>query len=124
MMEAVREKAKKVCDGVLGAMLILNVVAIAACFVSPYRLFVVRSDSMEPAFPVGCVVISERVGDGTELRVGDVVTYKNPAVPFTITHRIVEVTERGFVTKGDNLNEDDGEIPGEWVKYRVVGRGW
>ena len=62
--------------------------------------------------------------DDTELRDGDVVTYKNPAVPFTITHRIVEVTERGFVTKGDNLCEDDGEIPGEWVKYRVVGRGW
>ena len=76
---------------------------------------------MEPALPVGSIVIAERVRDAAALRVGDIVTYKNPAVPFTITHRIVEVTEEGFVTKGDNIKENDGEIPKKWVKYKVTG---
>ena len=70
---------------------------------------------------MGSIVIAERVRDAAALRVGDIVTYKNPAVPFTITHRIVEIREEGVVTKGDNLKIDDGEIPGEWVRYRVTG---
>ena len=106
-------------DRMLRLVLAVNVVLIAASLISPYKVLVIRSDSMEPVLPVGSIVIAERVRDVSELRVGDIVTYKNPAVPFTITHRIVEVTKEGFVTKGDNLEEADGIVKREWVKYRI-----
>lgn len=112
---------RRIADRMLWLVFVVNVVLIAAFLVSPYKVLVVRSDSMEPALKVGSIVIAERLGDAASLRVGDIVTYKNPAVPFTITHRIIEVTEEGFVTKGDNLKIDDGEIPREWVRYRVTG---
>ena len=75
---------------------------------------------MEPAIPVGSVLIVERVRDPDKLSVGDVVTYQRPGMSFTITHRIIEVTERGFIMKGDNLMISDGEIIGEWVRYRAI----
>ena len=40
-------------------------------------------------------------------------------MPFTITHRIVEIREEGVVTKGDNLEEADGVVKWEWVRYRI-----
>ncbi|HAG70010.1 MAG TPA: signal peptidase I [Lachnospiraceae bacterium] len=121
MVYGERRAVRRIGDAVLSALLFFNVAAILAFLISPYKLLVVRSDSMEPAIPVGSVLLVERVRDGDVLSVGDVVTYKRPGVPFTITHRIVEVTERGFIMKGDNLIEPDGEILREWVRYRVIG---
>ena len=106
-------------DSMLRFILVMNAVLIVGFAVSPYKPLVVRSDSMEPALPVGSIVIAERVRDAAALRVGDIVTYKNPAVPFTITHRIVEIREEGVVTKGDNLEEADGVVKWEWVRYRI-----
>ena len=51
---------------------------------------------------------------------GDIVTYKNPDIPFTITHRIIQVTEDGFVLKGDNLEKADGVVKREWLRYRII----
>ena len=84
-------------------------------------ILVVRSDSMEPILHVGSVVIAERVEEASELKVGAIVTCKNPDIPFTITHRIVAVTEEGFVLKGDNLELADGVVRREWVRYKIIG---
>ena len=105
----------------LRAVLLVLVVVFVGTLVSPYKLLVVRSDSMEPVLPVGCILVVNRVGDASLLAAGDIVTYQRPGVPFTITHRIVDVTKDGFATKGDNLNETDGVVRREWVRYRVVG---
>ena len=107
-------------DALLRAILIVNLVLIAGFFISPYKLLVIRSDSMDPELQVGSVVIAEKVSEDSELKVGDIVTYKNPDIPFTITHRIIQVTEDGFVLKGDNLEKADGVVKREWLRYRII----
>lgn len=73
-----------------------------------YRPFSVQSDSMEPTFSAGDMIIDEVITDAADLQVGDVITY------WTIiegqqalnSHRITSITDYEnylyFDTKGDN----------------------
>jgi len=81
-----------------------------------YRWYWIQSGSMEPALPVGSLVVVKVVNPET-LRVGDDVTFRTSQhgqVEY-VTHRIVEVKPReldqgySFVTKGiaNPLNDPD-----------------
>ena len=87
----------------------------------------VMSDSMEPTFSAGDVIIAnEYKGDGTDLKVGQVITYKDKVYINGVsydtynTHRIIKktVTSAGvtIVTRGDNdpKGKHDGK---DWVEY-------
>ena len=87
----------------------------------------VMSDSMEPTFAAGDVIIAnEYKGDGTDLKVGQVITYKTTIsrggqqYDSFNTHRIIKktVTAAGvtIVTRGDNdpKGKHDGK---DWVDY-------
>jgi len=79
----------------------------------------VYSGSMEPAIPVGSVVVIKPV-DPETLKVGDILCFKiETESPTTVTHRIINITSQGFITKGD-ANED----PDTWIvkKENVVGK--
>jgi signal peptidase len=76
----------------------------------------VLTGSMEPAISVGSVVVIKPV-DPEALRVGDVICFRF-SDSMLMTHRIVGVTEEGFVTKGD-ANEDFDV--GVLAKENVVG---
>ncbi|HLD85334.1 MAG TPA: signal peptidase I [archaeon] len=51
------------------------------------------------------------------IHVGDIVLYQRD---ITIVHRIVKITENGYVTKGDNNFRPDPEIRNEQVVGKVV----
>lgn len=53
-----------------------------------------------------------------EYEEGDIVTYKTGGTP--VTHRIIEETEGGFITKGDANNTTDGEISTEQIIGKVI----
>jgi signal peptidase len=79
----------------------------------PYRTYAVLSGSMEPALPVGSLVIDLPVA-ADQLHKGDVVSFHRPdAAGQVITHRIVEVDHRAagnqavLRTKGDANNAPD-----------------
>src|ERR1035437_2219119 len=78
------------------ASVLLVVGVFAALFGSGYRFFVVQTPSMGTAAPVGTLVA---VHAETTYNVGDIVTYERKNRSYT--HRIVEITDRGFITKGD-----------------------
>lgn len=82
---------------------------------TPYPMAAITSGSMWPALHEGDLIFIEGVKK-EELAVGDVVVWRNPN-GFTI-HRVLELGEDTFVTKGDaNFTED---AP---VKYEdIVGR--
>lgn len=74
------------------------------------RALIVRSGSMEPAISVGDVVI---VRPG-EYQVGDAIAYNVPGREnMIVTHRIVEVKQGEYVTKGDANPEADGWVVAE-----------
>ena len=77
----------------------------------------VYTGSMEPAIPVGSIVIIKPVNPET-LKIGDIICFKL-SEPTSITHRIINITDEGFITKGD-ANED----PDQWIvkKENVIGK--
>lgn len=73
-----------------------------------YRSYAVLSGSMEPEFYPGDMVITKHKNK-TDIQVNDIVTYRdNDGI--IITHRIMEKTPEGYITKGDNNNVEDANI--------------
>ncbi|CEO12293.1 signal peptidase type I [[Clostridium] sordellii] len=73
-----------------------------------FRTYTVLSGSMEPEFYPGDMVITKHK-DKVNINVNDIVTYRdNEGV--IITHRIIEETDEGYITKGDNNNVKDAGI--------------
>lgn len=64
--------------------------------------FVVLTGSMSPALPPGSVVFTQT---RPSYNVGDVISFASEGV--TITHRVVEITPDGYVTRGDANNTTD-----------------
>ena len=107
---------------VLGLLVLVALVVPFVVFAVPQVMgadhgFVILSGSMEPAISPGDVVI---VDASAPARVDDVVTFDDGnEVP--TTHRVVDVVDGQYVTKGDaNENVDGGGVPAEAVLGRVV----
>lgn len=82
-----------------------------------FKSLVVMSGSMEPKIHVGSVAI---VKSSEDVRIGDVITFKDPRDPKNlITHRVVEDKEGIFKTKGDANNASDNW---EISKKDIVGK--
>lgn len=82
-----------------------------------YKLFVVQSGSMEPAIRAKSLVLVKKFDN---YKIGDVITYKDGGERGeTITHRIVKIKNRGFVTKGDANNVSDERLVSP---DRIVGK--
>ncbi len=88
---------------------------------SGYRVYSVRSSSMEPAYRYGDAVVVKPVGDA--VRTGDAITFHNPIDQQMITRRVVAIEGGRISTKAD-----DNELPDNWtitprlVAGRVVAR--
>jgi len=82
---------------------------------TPMPIVAVVSDSMEPILHRGDLLLSTRID---EPQAGDIVIYQGQR--FTVVHRIVELTENGYITKGDNNLIADPPIRRE----QVFGKVW
>lgn len=89
------------------------------------RPYAVMTGSMEPSFPVGCLVYVQETNPG-ELEVNDVITFDRTTPGQSnsiITHRISQKdpTNREFVTKGDaNEATDTQRVSYDSVIGKVV----
>jgi len=80
-----------------------------------YTYFQILTGSMEETIKVDDVVFVHITKDVKE---NDIISYEKDNE--VITHRIIEVNEDGYITKGDNNNTDDGLIKKEQVIGKVV----
>jgi len=87
-----------------GLFLILYVFGIV-----PYA---VLSGSMEPTIETGSVCFINKHADYDSIKEDDIIAFqmKNGTL---VTHRVVEVTDSGLTTKGDNNEDIDGSITTE-----------
>lgn len=120
--------ARRTLDIVLIALILLVLATVLVARVIPAvtggATFVVGGGSMEPAIPMGAVVIATPVAAG-DLTVGDVVSVRVGEQQAIFTHRITRLVERdGAVwlqTKGDANDDDDPSIiPATAVIGRVA----
>lgn len=93
------------------------------------HMYVVRGGSMEPAIPIGSIVVVHAMDPAT-VQVGEVVTYQT-ATGTVVTHRVTAIepgSELRFQTKGDASGAADpssisaSEIVGS-VEYTLPGVG-
>lgn len=86
-----------------------------------YRVYAVRTASMEPTLHVGdAIVIGPMKGRPVA---GDVVTFRPAGSPTLVTHRVTSVVGSQLTTKGDaNDTEDTWLLDASAVKGEVVER--
>ena len=82
-----------------------------------YKPLVVISDSMNPTLKVGGILYYHKL-DINNFNKDDILVYQSK--DHIISHRIVNVTETGFITKGDANNSIDF---GEVNNNQVLGKG-
>lgn len=69
-----------------------------------FRSYTVLSGSMEPEFYPGDLVVS-LYKNRANIKEGDIITFRdNDEI---VTHRIIDKTQEGYITKGDNNNAVD-----------------
>lgn len=100
---------------ILIPVLVINCILIVKSYTSEevpdvggFLPLIVLTDSMYPVIESGDLIIC-RTADAEDIRVGDVIAFFDPAGNGTtiVTHRVTEVTEEGWRTKGDNNNTED-----------------
>lgn len=75
-----------------------------------YKPFIITTGSMEPEYPVNSLVIIQK-DDPNNVKVGDPIAFHSDAISGQIAfHRVVDITNDGFVTKGDNNSQIDDRI--------------
>ncbi|AGW40534.1 signal peptidase I [Leifsonia xyli subsp. cynodontis DSM 46306] len=89
-----------------------SIVIVSCCALFQLRPEVVVSGSMEPALPVGSLVLATET-PGAELRPGDIVTVARPGGRGLVTHRVVSTEfvdgRTSIVLKGDANASPDPE---------------
>ena len=109
---------KRVWGPLLLVLMLAIVGTTAVAWSHGYRLYAVQTGSMSPAYPTGALVVDEPpAADGGAQ--GAVITFK--VGDGLVTHRIVESSPDGLVTKGDaNETDDPWTVPRQNVVGRVV----
>ena len=105
-----RRLAKWVTNIALVLVVLIALFAFLLPSVFASSLAVVYSGSMAPAMPVGALAVMQPV-DPAAIEVGDIIAFNPVREPeTTVSHRVVEVLEDGFRTKGDANEDPDLDI--------------
>lgn len=86
-----------------------------------YRPVVVVSGSMLPTIQINALCMV-RFNDFEDVQEGDIIMFYCPPLGENITHRVVEVSEYGLITKGDNNEDVDSMLTTkELYRGKVIG---
>ena len=117
------KKIFKVLEWVIFILLIVLLFLIASPLL-PTKIYisthVVSTGSMEPEIKTGSVVFSTLKNQ--EIDIDDIIVFQSPDNPeVNVIHRVVEKEEDGYITKGDNNdNQDDWTVFEDNIKGEVI----
>lgn len=101
----------KRANDIMFIALLIGLAAFMSGFFS-YRPMAIVSNSMQPVYSRGSIVVVQRITDPMDIKLGDIVQYESAGK--TITHRVVAIDaasngsgRRVFTTKGDNSPSSD-----------------
>lgn len=111
---------RKIRNGIL--MLLGILLAAAAPFAAGIRMAYVKSGSMEPEIHVGSICLMDTNVRKQEIQKGDVIVFSVGKEQALVTHRVADITEKGFRTKGDgNDRKDPWLVSPDDLKGKVLG---
>ncbi len=109
--------AKNIINVVLTIIVVITVIFLFLLILG-FKPYVVLSGSMEPKIETGSLSLIYTKAKYEDVDVNDVIAFKMNDKTL-VTHRVVEITETGFVTKGDaNSVRDEGFV----TKDKFVGK--
>jgi signal peptidase len=94
---------------VLIIILLISVLIILSSRIGSAHFLVVLSGSMSPTINMGDLVIVSPTNP-ENIKVNDIIAFRNEDKRVPTTHRVIEITERGFKTKGDANEDPDSRI--------------
>lgn len=109
-------KIKNLFFGILYILIVIYLLIFVPCLWG-HKPLVVISGSMEPTLKVGGILYYEKI-DIDDFNDGDILVYKTK--DHIISHRIVDIVDEGFITKGDANNSLDNNLVN---KNQILGRG-
>lgn len=89
---------------IVGCLIFILSMRILEC--AGIQSYIVRSGSMEPAIMTGSVCFVDTRVQYEDIRENDVIAFEHGKI--RVTHRVTQITEDGFITKGDNNDQSDG----------------
>ncbi len=94
-----------VVEVILSILVAITIALVSGLF--KYSLSSIASNSMYPAIKKGDAIILRKLTEKEkdELKVGDIIAFKEGN--YIITHRIIEIGDGVYITKGDNNNIQD-----------------
>lgn len=104
------KKAWDIASTVLVAIVVIFAVLLVGVRLFGIQVYAVTSGSMEPEYPVGCLIYVKPV-DASKVKVGDVITFVLPNET-PATHRVIEIDseKQQFTTKGDANDGEDAPV--------------
>ncbi len=129
-------KIKKVIKWIIISLLLLiviiNITLIAESKLNNNKIpdifgftpFIIVSGSMEPNIPVDNIIITKKAR-AEDIKVGDVISFKDKNEDIVITHRVVEVKNLNgiyfYKTKGDsNSSADQNLVPYSQIQGKYI----
>ena len=99
---------KKIFDVLLTFIIIVGVIFLGL-YIFGFTPYVVLSGSMEPTIQTGSLCFINKNASYKGIKNKDIIAFKLKNGTL-VTHRVVDITNKGFVTKGDNNNKNDNGI--------------
>ncbi len=131
-MKVVKKVIIIIMEILLGVLLVFNIYNFVGLkifkkdlmTINGYALLEVISGSMEPTLKIGDLIIIDT--NDKEVKENDIVTFYDVNGSF-VTHRIKEIKDKMMITKGDNNNTVDEEMPLKNIvgtyKFKINGLG-
>lgn len=105
-MEIIIKVIKALYNALMTLILIVGI-AFIVLYVIGIEPFVVESGSMEPTIMTGSLSFVNKHSNYNNIKKGDIIAF-TVATGDKVTHRVINVTDEGFETKGDANNASDG----------------
>src|SRR3989344_7280439 len=81
-----------------------------------FGFFLVSSGSMEPALKVGSLLLTIKT---EHISVEDILVFSHPKTREITSHRVVDIVESSYITKGDSNLESDKDLV---LKESIIGK--
>lgn len=111
-------KIINIVRNIIFCVAVIILLSAGMCLVLHLKPAVVMSGSMEPTFHVGSLVVIDKQA-AEQVHIGDPIAFH--VSDAYVTHRIVEKTDVGYITKGDaNDTNDPWEVDSARVDGKVI----